>query len=57
MDSELIYQHRRTMMRDGKTDIAVFRNGTWYVQRSTQGFTGVAFGNPTDKPVPNAFVP
>jgi hypothetical protein len=41
---------------DGKTDVAVFRNGTWYVQRSAQGFTGVAFGNPTDKPIPNAFI-
>jgi len=42
---------------DGKTDIAVFRNGNWYLQRSTAGFTGVGFGLATDKPVPNAFVP
>ncbi|MEJ7862863.1 MAG: hypothetical protein WKF90_14625, partial [Pyrinomonadaceae bacterium] len=42
---------------DGKADIAVFRDGTWYLQRSQAGFTGVAFGNATDKPVPNAFVP
>ncbi|MCY7348291.1 MAG: FG-GAP-like repeat-containing protein [Pyrinomonadaceae bacterium] len=42
---------------DGKADISVFRNGTWYLQRSTAGFTGITFGAATDKPVPNAFVP
>ncbi len=42
---------------DGKTDIAVFRDGTWYLQKSQLGFTGVAFGADTDKPVPSAFVP
>jgi hypothetical protein len=42
---------------DGKTDVAVFRAGTWYLLQSTAGFTGVAFGLATDKPVPNAFVP
>ena len=41
---------------DGKADVAVFRNGTWYLNRSTAGFTGIAFGEATDKPVPNSFV-
>ena len=42
---------------DGKADIAVFRSGIWYLQQTTAGFTGVQFGESTDKPVENAFVP
>jgi hypothetical protein len=42
---------------DGKTDIAVYRDGTWYMQRTTAGFLGIGFGTATDKPIPNAFVP
>jgi len=32
----------------------VFRpsNGTWYLQRSRDGLTGIQFGISTDKPVP-----
>jgi hypothetical protein len=43
---------------DGKADVSVFRlsNGTWYLNRSTQGFTGVAFGASEDRPVPGSFV-
>ena len=29
---------------DGKTDVSVFRNGTWYVQQSTGGFSTVQWG-------------
>ncbi len=42
---------------DGKADIAVFRNGVWYIQRSGSGLTGVTFGETTDRPAPNAFIP
>jgi hypothetical protein len=44
---------------DGKFDAAVFRssNATWYLQRSTAGTQIITFGVPTDRPVPNAFVP
>jgi len=44
---------------DGKAGIAVFRSSSriCYVQRLTQGFTGLAFGTVEDKPVPNTYVP
>ncbi len=37
---------------DGKADYAVYRSGTWYIQQSTLGFTGIAFGDSNDKPMP-----
>ena len=39
---------------DNKSDVSVFRpsNGSWYIQQSTAGFTGIAFGLATDKLAP-----
>ena len=40
---------------DGKTDLSVFRMGTWYIQRSTAGFIGVGFGLGTDAITPGDY--
>ena len=37
---------------DGKADIAVYRDGTWYLLQSDLGFTAFQFGIDTDIPVP-----
>ncbi len=40
---------------DLKTDISVFRAGTWYLQRSAAGFQGIGFGIGTDSIVPGDY--
>jgi hypothetical protein len=42
---------------DGKSDAAVYRDGTWYLLQSTNGFSAVRFGLANDKPVPSAYLP
>ncbi|MCA1623456.1 MAG: VCBS repeat-containing protein [Acidobacteria bacterium] len=37
---------------DGKSDISVFRNGTWYLNQSTAGFRAAQFGASTDRLAP-----
>lgn len=37
---------------DGKSDISVYRNGIWYLQQSTNGFSAISFGLSSDKIVP-----
>ena len=41
-------------MTDGKTDPAVYRDGTWFLFLSTGTFTGIQFGTPTDIPAPES---
>ncbi len=36
---------------DGKTDLAVFRDGIWYLQQTTDGAKVIHFGLAADKPV------
>ncbi len=42
---------------DGKTDLSVFRPsvGSWFINRSTDGFLAVDFGLATDVPVPQDY--
>jgi (2Fe-2S) ferredoxin len=40
---------------DGRTDIAVYRNGIWYLLCSQLGFTSVIFGQANDIPQPADF--
>ncbi|HBR57178.1 MAG TPA: calcium-binding protein, partial [Blastocatellia bacterium] len=42
---------------DGKADQAVYRDGTWYQNRSVGGFNVAFFGLPGDKPVPAGYIP
>jgi hypothetical protein len=44
---------------DGKIDTTVFRpsSATWFIQRSSGGTTAIGFGNGTDRPIPNAYIP
>ena len=37
---------------DGRSDISVFRGGTWFLNRSTAGFSGQNFGTATDRLAP-----
>jgi hypothetical protein len=40
---------------DGKTDIAVYRAGTWYLRRSQLGLLAITFGEANDIPQPADF--
>lgn len=40
---------------DNKSDVSVFRNGAWYINRSQQGFTGINWGFATDVLAPADF--
>jgi hypothetical protein len=42
---------------DGRADVAVFRNGVWWIMQSQSGtVVAHAFGIASDKPIPSAFV-
>ena len=42
---------------DGKDDLAIYRNGAWWVQRSTAGLFLQSWGLATDRPIPRAYFP
>lgn len=47
-------RHQFDFDGDGRSDVSVFRpsNGVWYLQQSTNGFTGIQFGRASDKITP-----
>ena len=42
---------------DGKYDIAVFRDGVWYILGSSAGLKYEYWGNSTDVPLPRKYLP
>ena len=42
---------------DGSDDVAVYRNGQWWLNRSTAGVTVQNFGIASDTPVPRRYLP
>lgn len=44
---------------DGKADTGIFRQSdqTWYLLRSTAGFSSTVFGNTGDIPLPSSYIP
>jgi len=42
---------------DRKADIAVYRDGTWYINRSSAGMAIAQFGLSSDVPVANRYLP
>ena len=40
---------------DGKVDIAVFREGVWYILQSQDGLRIVNWGEPGDRPLTNQY--
>jgi 6-phosphogluconolactonase (cycloisomerase 2 family) len=41
---QAVHKPRADFDGDGKTDLSVFRSGIWYLQRSTQGFLALPWG-------------
>ena len=53
VDCRRTYQCRRDYDGDGRTDVAVYRDGTWFILRSSGGVIATGWGGlPQDIPVP-----
>ena len=42
---------------DGRDDIGVFREGTWYINGSSDSIPPYPFGLATDIPIPRKYIP
>ena len=42
---------------DSRADVAVYRNGTWYLQQSAAGDRVISFGLATDIPIASGYMP
>jgi hypothetical protein len=42
---------------DNEDDVAIYRDGTWFINKSRDGSYAEAFGLSSDTPIPKKYIP